>query len=88
MLPMIAPMFGTIFLITFMSAIRDMSTTVLLAGAHTRPLSLLLLEYANAGHFETASVIGVILSAVAVSVTAILWRSGLRSLAIRERGVT
>lgn len=88
MLPMIAPMFGTIFLLTFMSAIRDMSTTVLLAGAHTRPLSLLLLEYANGGHFESASVIGVILSVVAVSVTAILWRSGLRSLAIRERGVT
>ena len=88
MLPMIAPMFGSIFIITLMSAIRDMSTTVLLAGAHTRPLSLLLLEYANAGHFEAASVLGVILSIIAVCVTAILWRSGLRSLAFRERGVT
>ena len=88
MLPMIAPMFVSIFLLTFMSAIRDMSTTVLLAGAHTRPLSLLLLEYANAGHFEAASVIGVILSVVAVTVTAILWRSGLRSLAVRDRSVT
>jgi iron(III) transport system permease protein len=88
MLPMIAPMFVSIFLITLMSAIRDMSTTVLLAGAHTRPLSLLLLEYANAGHFEAASVIGVILSAIAVVVTAVLWRSGLRSLEFRDRGVT
>ena len=85
MLPLIAPMFGSIFLVTLMSAIRDMSTTVLLAGAHTRPLSLLLLEYANAGRFESASVIGVILSVIAVSVTAVLWRSGLRSLAVRER---
>jgi iron(III) transport system permease protein len=85
MLPLIAPMSGSIFLVTLMSALRDMSTTVLLAGAHTRPLSLLLLEYANAGHFEAASVIGVILSVIAVSVTAVLWRSGLRSLAVRER---
>jgi iron(III) transport system permease protein len=87
MLPLIAPMFGSIFLVTLMSAIRDMSTTVLLAGAHTRPLSLLLLEYANAGRFEAASVIGVILSLIAVSVTALLWRSGLRSLAVRERTI-
>jgi iron(III) transport system permease protein len=85
MLPLIAPMFGSIFLVTLMSAIRDMSTTVLLAGAHTRPLSLLLLEYANAGRFESAAVIGVILSLIAVTVTAVLWRSGLRSLAVRER---
>jgi iron(III) transport system permease protein len=88
MLPLIAPMFGSIFLVTLMSAIRDMSTTVLLAGAHTRPLSLLLLEYANAGHFESASVIGVILSVIALGVTAVLWRSGLRSLAARERTAT
>lgn len=60
------------------------SRFVLLAGAHTRPLSLLLLEYANAGRFEEASVIGVILSVIALTVTAIVRQSGFSSLAFSE----
>lgn len=81
MLPLIAPMFVSIFLLTFMGAIRDISTTVLLAGARTRPLSLLMMEFANAGHFESAAVIGVILSVIAVGVTLILRQLGFRVMA-------
>ncbi|HEV8020809.1 MAG TPA: iron ABC transporter permease [Candidatus Lustribacter sp.] len=84
MLPLATPMLVSIFLVTLMSALRDMSTIVLLAGAHARPLSLLLLEYANAGRFEEASVIGVILSAIALLITAIVRQSGFRSLAFSE----
>lgn len=88
MLPLATPMLVSIFLVTLMSALRDMSTIVLLAGAHTRPLSLLLLEYANAGRFEGASVIGVILSIIALTITAIVRQSGFRSLAFSEGSPT
>lgn len=84
MLPLATPMLFSIFLVTLMSALRDMSTIVLLAGAHTRPLSLLLLEYANGGRFEDASVIGVILSLIALTVTVIVRQSGFSSLAFSE----
>lgn len=88
MLPLATPMLASIFLVTLMSALRDMSTIVLLAGAHTRPLSLLLLEYANSGRYEEASVIGVILCLIALTITAIVRQSGFRSLAFSERSAT
>ena len=49
MLPLIAPMLVSIFVLTFISSLRDISTTILLAGSRTRPLSLLMMEFATAG---------------------------------------
>lgn len=80
MLPLIAPMLVSIFALTFISSLRDISTTVLLAGSRTRPLSLLMMEFATAGTLEPAAAIGVILSMLAVCVALIARKLGLRVL--------
>jgi iron(III) transport system permease protein len=80
MLPLIAPMLVSIFVLTFISSLRDISTTILLAGSRTRPLSLLMMEFATAGTLEPAAAIGVILSAIAIGVALIARRVGLRVL--------
>jgi iron(III) transport system permease protein len=80
MLPLIAPMLVSIFALTFISSLRDISTTVLLAGSRTRPLSLLMMEFATAGTLEPAAAIGVMLSAIAICVALVARRLGLRIL--------
>jgi iron(III) transport system permease protein len=78
MLPLVAPMLVSIFVVTFISVVRDISTTALLASAQTRPLSLLMLEFARGGNLESASVVGVILSVLGVLVALVARRLGLR----------
>jgi iron(III) transport system permease protein len=78
MLPLIAPMLVSIGILVFMGAIRDISTTVLLAGASTQPLSLLMLQFAGSGQSESAAVVGIILSAIAVILALTVRRMGLR----------
>jgi iron(III) transport system permease protein len=78
MLPLVAPMLASIAVLTFVAALRDISTTVLLATASTRPLSLLMLEFARGGGLEPASVVGVILSALSVVVALLARRLGVR----------
>jgi hypothetical protein len=53
----------TVGLITFLSAIYDISTPVLLYNASSRPLSILMLEYSFAGARERGAAIGVLLTA-------------------------
>jgi iron(III) transport system permease protein len=78
MLPLIAPMLVSIGILVFMGAIRDISTTVLLAGASTQPLSLLMLQFAISGQSESAAVVGIILAAIAVILALTVRRLGLR----------
>jgi hypothetical protein len=66
MMPLVAPMLVSIFILVFIAVLRDISTSVLLAGASTRPLSLLMLEFARGGNLESAAVVGVILAAIVV----------------------
>jgi iron(III) transport system permease protein len=83
-LPMLAPTAVTVGLITFLSAIYDISTPVLLYNAGSRPLSILMLEYAFSGARERGAAIGVLLT---LAVVMILLAS--RSLGFRlsrERG--
>jgi iron(III) transport system permease protein len=61
--PMLAPTAVTVGLITFLSAIYDISTPVLLYNAPSRPLSILMLEYSFTGARERGAAIGVILTA-------------------------
>jgi iron(III) transport system permease protein len=77
-LPMLAPTAVTVGLITFLSAIYDISTPVLLYNAGSRPLSILMLEYSFSGARERGAAIGVILT---VAVLLILLAS--RSLGYR-----
>jgi iron(III) transport system permease protein len=62
--PLLAPAAVTVGLITFLSAIYDISTPVLLYNAGSRPLSILMLEYSFAGARERGAAIGVLLTAV------------------------
>ena len=76
-LPIIAPTVVSIFAIVLIGALRDISTTILLVGARTRPLSTLMLEYSGGGQLEIASIIGVIIGAVAIVVAMTVRRLGL-----------
>jgi iron(III) transport system permease protein len=77
MLPLIAPTLVGLFAITFIGALRDISTTVLLATPGTRTLSLLMFELSMAGNLESAAIVGLIITALALGVALIARRLGL-----------
>ena len=79
-LPLITPMLVSIFVLVFIATLRDISTTILLATASTRPLSVLMMEYSNQGSLEAASVIGVVISVIAILVALAARRFGLRRM--------
>ena len=66
--PMLAPTAVTVGLITFLTAVYDISTPVLLYNANSRPLSILMLEYSFAGARERSAAIGVVLTVVVLLV--------------------
>src|SRR5680860_928098 len=57
--------------LTFASAVRDISTVVLLAGFDTQPLSLLMLEYGFEGRLESAAALGLLITMIMGVVTLI-----------------
>lgn len=61
-LPLLAPSIVTIWLLTFASSLRDVSTTVLLYSPQSRPLSILMLEYSFTGELERGSAVGIIIT--------------------------
>lgn len=69
--PLIAPMIASVFIISFMTAMKDISATVLVATPGTQTLPLLMFGYAVSGRLEDASVVGVITVAI-VSLMALL----------------
>lgn len=77
-LPLVSPMCLSVFVLTFMAAVRDISTTVLLVTPGTRTLSLLMFEFATGARMESAAVIGVIIAGLALLVTTIAMRLGLK----------
>ena len=76
LLPILAPSIVAAGILTFDSAIRDISTVVLLSSGNSRPMALLLLEYSTGGQLESASALGVIVSFVTVVVAVIGRRIG------------
>ncbi len=77
-LPLIAPMCVAVFLLMFMSTLRDISTVVLLASPDLRTLSLLMFQFATTSQFEQAAVVGVIIAVISLVFTAIAFRIGIR----------
>jgi iron(III) transport system permease protein len=67
-LPLIRPMLVSIFVIVFISALRDISTIIFLAGAKSQTLSLLMMQFATSSNLEASAVIGVITTAIVVVV--------------------
>ncbi len=74
LLPLIVPMLATVFVFTFMMSLRDIAATVMLATPGTRTLSLLLFEYAVAGGYESAAVIGLLMAGMASLVALVALR--------------
>jgi iron(III) transport system permease protein len=69
LLPLLAPTAITVGLLSFLSAIRDISTTVMLYSPTSRPLSILMLEYSFAGEMERSACIGVLVTVFALLIT-------------------
>lgn len=62
LLRLLAPTAITVGLLTFLQAIHDVPTAVLLYSAKSRPLSILMLEYAFSGTRERGAAIGVLIT--------------------------
>jgi iron(III) transport system permease protein len=77
-LPLIGPTLASVFVLVFIGTMRDIAATVLVATPGTRTMPLLMFEYATAGRQEAAAVIGVLTSGIALAVTALALRIGLR----------
>jgi iron(III) transport system permease protein len=78
LLPLVAPTAITVGLLSFLSAIRDISTPVLLYSAQSRPLSILMLEYSFSGEMERGAAIGVLVTVFVLIVMLAARALGLR----------
>src|SRR4051794_20940665 len=76
--PLLAPTAITVGLLSFLSALRDISTPVLLYSAQSRPLSILMLEYSFSGEMERGAAIGVLITVFVMVVTLASRAVGLR----------
>ena len=77
--PLIAPMVASVFIMSFMTAMKDISTTVLVATPGTQTLPLLMFGYAVSGRLEDASVVGVITVMIAMFMAFLAARVGDRA---------
>ena len=77
-LPLIRPMLVSIFVIVFISALRDISTIIFLAGAGNQTLSLLMMQFATSSNLEAGAVVGVITTAIVVMAALLARRFGLQ----------
>ncbi|HEV8022067.1 MAG TPA: iron ABC transporter permease [Candidatus Lustribacter sp.] len=68
LLPLLSPTAVTVALFIFVGCVKDISTMILLATPTTRPLSLLVLDYATNGEIENGAVVGVISAFMAIGV--------------------
>lgn len=77
--PLIAPTVANVFVISFMTAMKDISATVLVATPGTQTLPLLMFGYATSGRLEDASVVGVITVLIAMVMAFVATRIGNRA---------
>jgi iron(III) transport system permease protein len=78
MLPLVIPMMTSVFVWSFISSLRDISTVILLSSPSARPLSVLMMEFSISGNLEAATVVATIISATALAVALAVRRLGLR----------
>jgi len=79
LLPLLSPTAVTVALFIFVGCVKDISTMILLATPTTRPLSLLVLDYATNGEIENGAVVGVISAFMAIGVAFLGRRLSLQS---------
>lgn len=68
LMPLLAPSMAATAVLTFHTAVSDVSTVVLLSSNTSQPLSILLLDYSTTGVLEQASALGVLIAALTVTV--------------------
>jgi iron(III) transport system permease protein len=78
-LPIISPSLLLVGTLSFIAAARNVSTVALIAASHTRPLSLLQLDFLVESRYESAAVIGIIVVALTAGVALISRVLGLRT---------
>lgn len=77
-LPLIAPMLVSVFLLVFMSTTVDISTLVLVAAPGLQTLSLMMFEFATSNRIESAAVIGALIAVIALLIASCAFRVGAR----------
>ena len=65
-MPIISPSLMSSWLLLFIFAAREVNETVIVAGPHSRPLSVLAWDYTDAGQITQAAVVGLLLTLVMV----------------------
>jgi ABC-type Fe3+ transport system permease subunit len=70
-------MLVNIFVIVFISAVRDISTIIFLANGESQTLSLLMMQFALASNLESGAVIGVVTTSIILVVALLARRYGL-----------
>ncbi len=77
--PIITPTLLLVGTLSFIAAARNVSTVALIATSHTRPLSLLQLDFLVDSRYESAAVIGIIVVVLTTGVALIARLVGLRA---------
>jgi iron(III) transport system permease protein len=78
-LPIITPSLLLVGTLSFIAAARNVSTVALISTSHTRPLSLLQLDFLVESRYESAAVIGIIVVALTTGVALMSRLLGLRT---------
>jgi ABC-type Fe3+ transport system permease subunit len=76
-------MIASVFIISFMTAMKDISATVLVATPGTQTLPLLMFGYAVSGRLEDASVVGVVTVLIATLMALVAMRVGDQAAVMR-----
>jgi iron(III) transport system permease protein len=76
--PLTGPMIVSVSVLIFNSAIRDISTPILLSTPANQPLSVFMMNLAVSGEMAAASVVGVLLAILACTMAIAVRRLGLR----------
>jgi iron(III) transport system permease protein len=77
--PIITPTLLLVGTLSFIAAARNVSTVALIATSHTRPLSLLQLDFLVDSRYESAAVVGIIVVVLTTGVALISRLLGLRA---------
>jgi iron(III) transport system permease protein len=89
-LPLMAPALISVTLLTFASAVRQVSTIAMLVTGETRPLSMLQVDNMVDGSFEAAAVVGTLIVILTLAVAAaarfITRRMGFTAVTSNEKG--
>ena len=82
--PLMAPAVASVSIISFVTAMKDISATVLVATPGTQTLPLLMFSYAVSGRLEDASVIAIVTVVIATLMALIVIRIGDRAAIMRQ----